>query len=257
MAENEYRQSNNLRQVQSEESRRSQSQSNSTRPQMSYQNHYASARSQTKDFVRAQHPNLHHALPARPSFSLMGNSIHTHGQSYVDPRYYELNPTYEKEDNTPVWGLAKPLPRVVRPGMQRGRDGEEVLEDKRAEREGPGGAEPIPQLGMIDGQRQEAGKDVKDVADIEQKGYGHGRVERGESNTTAQRVLSENSAVDRYGTPKDEINNPMEAWRSRGSSDEEVILLRSMVKMQIWETEGYRGCKKSLLEQLLLLVLCQ
>ncbi|KAB2574158.1 Aquaporin-3 [Lasiodiplodia theobromae] len=39
-------------------------------------------------------------------------------QPYVDPGYAELNPAYEQPTNArPVWGLAKPLPRVVRPGM--------------------------------------------------------------------------------------------------------------------------------------------
>jgi aquaglyceroporin related protein len=39
-------------------------------------------------------------------------------QSYVDPGYTQLNPAYEQPSNTrPVWGLAKPLPRVLRPGM--------------------------------------------------------------------------------------------------------------------------------------------
>ncbi|KAH7058665.1 aquaporin-like protein [Macrophomina phaseolina] len=39
-------------------------------------------------------------------------------QPYVDPGYAQLNPAYEQPTNTrPVWGLAKPLPRVIRPGM--------------------------------------------------------------------------------------------------------------------------------------------
>ncbi|KAK7702913.1 hypothetical protein SLS57_011167 [Botryosphaeria dothidea] len=39
-------------------------------------------------------------------------------QPYVDPGYSELNPAYEQPANSrPVWGLAKPLPRVIRPGM--------------------------------------------------------------------------------------------------------------------------------------------
>ncbi|QDS76585.1 hypothetical protein FKW77_007186 [Venturia effusa] len=37
---------------------------------------------------------------------------------YVDPGYTQLNPEYEQPSNVrPVWGLAKPLPRVLRPGM--------------------------------------------------------------------------------------------------------------------------------------------
>lgn len=39
-------------------------------------------------------------------------------QPYVDVGYADLNPAYEQPQNTrPVWGLAKPLPRVIRPGM--------------------------------------------------------------------------------------------------------------------------------------------
>ena len=39
-------------------------------------------------------------------------------QPYVDPGYSQLNPAYDQPDNVrPVWGLAKPLPRVLRPGM--------------------------------------------------------------------------------------------------------------------------------------------
>jgi aquaglyceroporin related protein len=39
-------------------------------------------------------------------------------QPYVDPGYTQLNPAYDQPENIrPVWGLAKPLPRVVRPGM--------------------------------------------------------------------------------------------------------------------------------------------
>lgn len=39
-------------------------------------------------------------------------------QPYVDPEYTILNPAYEQPGSSrPVWGLAKPMPRVVRPGM--------------------------------------------------------------------------------------------------------------------------------------------
>ncbi|KAG9815542.1 hypothetical protein KCU77_g18419, partial [Aureobasidium melanogenum] len=37
---------------------------------------------------------------------------------YVDPGYAQLNPAYTQPMHAkPVWSLAKPLPRVVRPGM--------------------------------------------------------------------------------------------------------------------------------------------
>lgn len=55
-------------------------------------------------------------------FSLAGPAdtiaAKNHHEPYVDPGYAELNPAYAQPVNTrPVWGLAKPLPRVVRPGM--------------------------------------------------------------------------------------------------------------------------------------------
>lgn len=48
-------------------------------------------------------------------------------QPYIDPGYVDLNPAYEVAPNArPVWGLAKPLPHVIRPGMIPTRT--EVLE---------------------------------------------------------------------------------------------------------------------------------
>jgi len=39
-------------------------------------------------------------------------------EPFVHPGYVDLNPAYEQPSNAkPVWSLAKPLPRVVRPGM--------------------------------------------------------------------------------------------------------------------------------------------
>lgn len=50
--------------------------------------------------------------PGNPLESIVAN------QAYVDPGYTDLNPAYEQAtNNRPVWGLAKPLPHVVRPGM--------------------------------------------------------------------------------------------------------------------------------------------
>lgn len=49
-----------------------------------------------------------------------GNPLDTiiANQPYIDPGYVDLNPAYEVATNArPVWGLAKPLPHVVRQGM--------------------------------------------------------------------------------------------------------------------------------------------
>lgn len=44
-------------------------------------------------------------------------------ENYVHPGYVELNPAYEQPASAkPVWSLAKPLPRVIRPGMVPTRD---------------------------------------------------------------------------------------------------------------------------------------
>lgn len=50
-------------------------------------------------------------------------------QPFVQPGYAELNPSYEQPANSkPVWSLAKPLPRVVRPGMVPTKD--ELLDNR-------------------------------------------------------------------------------------------------------------------------------
>lgn len=52
------------------------------------------------------------AGPGNPLDTIIAN------QPYIDPGYADLNPAYEVAPNArPVWGLAKPLPHVVRPGM--------------------------------------------------------------------------------------------------------------------------------------------
>lgn len=52
------------------------------------------------------------AGPGSPLDTIIAN------QPYIDPGYVDLNPAYEAAPNSrPVWGLAKPLPHVVRAGM--------------------------------------------------------------------------------------------------------------------------------------------
>ncbi|KAL5002950.1 aquaporin-like protein [Aspergillus recurvatus] len=54
-------------------------------------------------------------------------------EPFVHPGYSDLNPEYEQPTNTkPVWSLAKPLPRVVRPGMVPTK--EEILQGRTNER---------------------------------------------------------------------------------------------------------------------------
>lgn len=55
-------------------------------------------------------------------FSLAGpsdpNILRTAHEPFVSPGYADLNPEYDQPHSAkPVWGLAKSMPRVVRPGM--------------------------------------------------------------------------------------------------------------------------------------------
>ena len=65
-------------------------------------------------------------------FSLAGpapaEALHAN-QPYIDPGYAQLNPAYDQPSNIrPVWGLAKPLPHVLRSGMVPTKD--ELEEDE-------------------------------------------------------------------------------------------------------------------------------
>ncbi|KAK5789646.1 hypothetical protein VI817_008769 [Penicillium citrinum] len=78
-----------------------------------------------------------------PSGPNMMNSQPQQGNVYMDPEYQALNPRHGKHNEKPIWGLAKPLPRVVRPGMRR-----DNTTQKDAFQPSPAGeAEPAPELG--------------------------------------------------------------------------------------------------------------
>jgi aquaglyceroporin related protein len=69
------------------------------------------------------------------------------GPVYLDPEYRSMNPRYGKNNEQPVWGLAKPLPRVVRPGMRRDKHTQQEAYDTKLR----GEAEPAPELGVTPG----------------------------------------------------------------------------------------------------------
>lgn len=84
------------------------------------------------------------ALGAEPQFSLAGpntamRSMHSPSQNiYEDPEYRDLNPQYGKSQDEPLWSLAQPLPRVVRPGMSLGHnEGGDEKESIATETVGP------------------------------------------------------------------------------------------------------------------------
>ncbi|ESZ90273.1 hypothetical protein SBOR_9342 [Sclerotinia borealis F-4128] len=162
-----------------------------------------------------QHTN--HASPeSRPQYSLAGNTGGPQQEPhYVDKEYYDYNPNYQKRKDTPVWGLAKPLPRVVRSGMRRGRH--DAVENKHAENAEPGNSEVIPQVGMIDDQKKDDSKNKSNRLgrSEEDRGYGHQPHERGRRQShRSDRQNPENTILDQNDTPLAERDNPMDDWRS-------------------------------------------
>lgn len=159
----------------------------------------------------------------RPGYSLAGNAPFEHREPrFIEDEYYDFNPHYQKPKDSPVWGLAKPLPRVVRPGMRRGREDKrkpKVVEDKAAEHNQPGDAEAIPQVGMIPSQEEDQGQKRKQPAkgseSREERGYGRPQRPAGEqSHISMPRQESGSLKCLQSGTPLDERNNPLEDWSS-------------------------------------------
>lgn len=89
-------------------------------------------------------------LNGKPIFTLAGPSVQDDQnnergvhQAFVEPGYTELNPAYDQPGNIrPIWGLADPLPRTVRPGtkpsdqeVQSGRPREDVLQPTESQME--------------------------------------------------------------------------------------------------------------------------
>lgn len=162
------------------------------------------------EFNNRQHPPRLSTLPQRPNFSLAG-SYAPQQASYVAPGYYELNRNYNVPANKPVWGLAKPLPRVVRPGMrpqdeEKGRNGAVKLGTTAVETDEPIGTEAIPQVEKVS---QREGKNLK-TKSLSLRSQLSGLMTRGNSK---------DSAIE-DATPKAEIDNPMDKWASLSPQSE-------------------------------------
>lgn len=66
------------------------------------------------------------ALGNEPDFSLANSTTKSHPtymshSFFEDPEYRDYNPRYERDHSEPLWSLARPLPRVIRPGMRLGK----------------------------------------------------------------------------------------------------------------------------------------
>ena len=146
-----------------------------------------------------------------PSHSLAGSTIpdaHQPGSVYIDPEYQRMNPRYGGNNEKPVWGLAKPLPRVVRPGMRR--DGSK--EPKAYGAEAPGESQPAPELGATPG--------------IGSPGAGEDRNDESlKYSTAAQRGLAKKHAI--YAPQADGILRPMESEAEGGFASQEPEQLQT------------------------------
>lgn len=107
------------------------------------------------------------AGPAEANYDVDGRDARGRPFVYVHPDYGKIEAKYGRNTrDLPVWGLAKPLPRVVRPGMKRLKDDEERQKKGRVGGvEGyataAGGEEqPATQMGMTPGTETEQGQQV-------------------------------------------------------------------------------------------------
>lgn len=71
--------------------------------------------------VRARHSNLQRQQTEKKAEDTY----------YVDNDYYSLNPWYERQPPKPLFGLGRPFPRTVRPGMLWGRKRAEEQQEKQ------------------------------------------------------------------------------------------------------------------------------
>lgn len=139
-----------------------------------------------------------------PTHSLAGNNMapihpHTshHGNVYVEPEYRQRNPRYGRENEKPLWGLAKPLPRVVRPGMRRDQKSQTAAQQS----EPPGDSAPAPELGATPGLSPPQGG----AAPGQGQSY----------SSTAQQGLAKQQAI--YAPQPDGLLRPMESEASQGN----------------------------------------
>lgn len=158
--------------------------------------------------------------PRRPHFSLAGSRAPpAHAPSFIDPSYYRLNPEYDQPADKPVWGLAKPLPRVVRgkhqgPQAQNGGDAQPRAQN---------GTQPAPQVAKIPSQQgDEERHDVITRQKLElsrlrnelarQKTCSEGRdTTSGVATNPGFGITQRGSqtSMERYGSPRQELNDPL------------------------------------------------
>lgn len=142
-------------------------------------------------------------------------------EPFVAPGYSDLNPAYEQPNNAkPVWSLAKPLPRVVRPGMVPTKD--ELLQT-RANAQLP--AENSQKLGLdVDpnqlelGQIEKSADPRKMAAQVEDA-----RLQR--ENNFMNKVLSGDAALARTGSRLSRTSSGMRRASARRQSQDHLSIV--------------------------------
>lgn len=138
-----------------------------------------------------------------PTHSLAGNNMmpiqpqtSQQNNTYVEPEYRQKNPRYGRENEKPIWGLAKPLPRVVRPGMRRDEKDQTTAQESGP----PGESAPAPELGSTPG-----------LSPPQPGNTGQGYPSY---SSTAQQGLAKHNTV--YAPQADGLLRPMESEASQG-----------------------------------------
>jgi len=170
------------------------------------------------------HNHERHAAepPRRPQFSLAGSyAAPAPAPSYIDPEYYDLNPKYNQPVEKPIWGLARPLPRIVRsrsrmrsigPGEGNLALGGRHLSDLQRLRTSKTirplqtNAEAVPQVARIPSQRA-------DVGDNEHRFGAHHHHRDGAPPLIQTASKEDASDFSRWGSPLEEKGDPMNALK--------------------------------------------
>ncbi|KZF24687.1 aquaporin [Xylona heveae TC161] len=159
-------------------------------------------------------PDAQHGSHWFPHFSTSGNHLlhHPHHEgTYVHPEYTKLNRHYGKPRKGPLWTLAKPLPRVVRPGMRRDND---IDGTQAVETHAKGGTEVAPQIGNTPGnpesqpQRESEPEQTQPTNEPEQSSADQGDSQRFTEDGRLRRPLA--SEVHFPPDEKDENGDPQQ-----------------------------------------------
>ncbi|KAJ5908216.1 Glycerol uptake facilitator protein [Penicillium taxi] len=169
---------------------------------------------------RNRTPSQQQQVNQWPTHSLAGSNTREkqqQGDVYIDDEYRRLNPRYGGGNENPIWGLAKPLPRVVRPGMRRN----ESQGRTACETEAPGQTQAAPEIGATPGLSPLQSNASQSQSQSQSYGPGHPSYA-----SAAQQGIGRHHVV--YAPQSDGILRPMESevsehdWQNEGTENGEI-----------------------------------